>query len=66
MLRSSVRNVSLFREFCLSWCELIILDRPLGADEMAQQVLAAKSDVLGLIPGTHIVEEENQFPKVVL
>lgn len=46
--------------------ELIILDRPLGADEMAQQVLAAKSDVLGLIPGTHRVEEENQSPKVVL
>lgn len=33
---------------------------------MAQQVFAAKSDVLGLIPGTHIVEEENQSPKVVL
>lgn len=35
---------------------------------MAQQLkaLAVKRKVLSLIPGTHMVEEENQFLQVVL
>lgn len=38
-----------------------------SAGEMTQciKVLADKPDSFGLIPGTHVVEEENQLPQVV-
>lgn len=53
---SSVTNVT----------RIMLLKELMGAGKMAQytRALAAKSDDLSSIPGTHVVEGENQIPQI--